>query len=283
MAKSEPRQGRGRQGARLIIMRNSTKTKRIESAEEPAVPVETPDAPVLETPPAVEPEVEVAAATAEEGLAKLTKKEAEELEKQEAVVKNHVGGTWEVAEALRVIQAKRLYKATHKKFSDYCLQRWNFDRAHGDRLVKAGNVYQSLKCLQKEQLPIPTTEAQVRALTRLTPDKYEDVWRAAVAKAAGGPITMKLVEELAEPHRPKREAKAKRDANPVAAVEATPTGEVTPEPETSEAEVERLLRRLQELLEDCGDARVHDGLFELCAFLGVDLADDAATAKGSQA
>lgn len=277
MAKSEPQPGRGRQGPRLIFMRKSTKTKRIESAEEPAVTVITPDEPVLETPPAVEPEVEVAAATAAEGLAKLTKKEAEELEKQETVVKNHVGGTWEVAEALRVIQAKRLYKATHRKFSDYCLERWHFDRAHGDRLVKAGNVYQSLKCLQKEQLPIPTTEAQVRALTRLTPDKYEGVWRAAVAKAAGGPITMKLVEELAEPHRPKRAAKARDEANPVAAVEATPTAE----PETQEAEVERLLRRLQELLEDCGDARVHDGLFELCAFLGVDLADDAAAGKSS--
>jgi hypothetical protein len=262
-------------------MRKSTKTEQIESAEEPAVTVIAPDEPVLETPPAVEPEVAVAAATAKEGLAKLTKKEAEELEEQETVVKNHVGGTWEVAEALRVIQAKRLYKATHTKFSDYCLERWHFDRAHGDRLVKAGNVYRSLECLQKEQLPIPTTEAQVRPLTRLTVDKYEDVWRAAVAKAAGGPITMKLVEELAEPHRPKREAKAKDEANPVAAVEATPTGEVTPEPETSEAEVERLLRRLQELLEDCGDVRVHDALLKLCALRGLELADDAATAKGS--
>ena len=258
-------------------MRRSTKTKRVEPAEQPAVPVTTPDAPVLETPPAVETEGEVAAATAAEGVEKLTKKEAEELEKQEAVVKNHVGGTWEVAEALRVIQAKRLYKATHTKFSDYCLKRWNFDRAHGDRLVKAGNVYQSLKCLQKEQLPIPTTEAQVRPLTRLTPDKYEAVWRAAVAKAEGGPITMKLVEELAEPHRPKREAKAKDEANPVAAVEATPTAE----PETKEAEVERLLRRLQELLEDCGDVRVHDALLKLCALRGLELTDDAATAKGS--
>lgn len=262
-------------------MRKNTKTKRIESAEEPAVPVITPDEPVLETPPAVEPEGEVAAATAAEGLAKLTKKEAEELEKQETLVKNHVGGTWEVAEALRVIQAERLYKATHTKFSDYCLQRWHFDRAHGDRLVKAGNVYRSLKCLQKEQLPIPTTEAQVRPLTRLTPDKYEDVWRAAVAKAEGGPITMKLVEELAEPHRPRREAKDKGDANPVAAVEATPTGEVTPEPETKEAEVERLLRRLQELLEDCGDVRVHEALFKLCVYRGIELADEAAAEKSS--
>ncbi|NBV23919.1 MAG: hypothetical protein EBS05_18625 [Proteobacteria bacterium] len=262
-------------------MRKNTKTKRIEPAEEPAVTVVTPAEPVCETPPAVEPEVELAAATAAEGLAKLTKKEAEDLEKQEAVVRNHVGATWEVAEALRVIHDKRLYKATHRKFSDYCLERWNFDRAHGDRLVKAGNVYRSLKCLQKEHLPIPTTEAQVRPLTRLTPDKYEDVWRAAVAKAEGGPITMKLVEELAEPHRPKREVKAKGDANPVEVVEATPAGGETAEPETKEAEVGRLLRRLQELLEDCGDVGVQDALFKLNAFRGLERADDAATAKGN--
>ncbi|MEK6536601.1 MAG: hypothetical protein AABZ63_03870, partial [Actinomycetota bacterium] len=64
-------------------------------------------------------------------------------------------------------------------------------------------------------------------------------------------------------------------------VMATPAGEVTPEPETKDAEVERLLRRLQELLEDCGDARVHEALFQLCVYRGFELADEAAAEKSS--
>lgn len=219
-------------------MRKSTKTKRIESAEEPAVTVITPDEPVLETPPAVEAEVEVAAATAADGLEKLTEKEAAELAKQEAVVKEHEDSFWTAVEALKVIHDRRLYRATHKTFRDYCLDRWGFDRAHGSRVINASAVYENLKCLHGGDIPLPTTEAQVRPLTRLSPDKHEEVWREVVEKADGGAITMKLVEEIATPHYP---VKAKPIAdNAVAAVE--------PAVEKPADETRRLLTRLDELL-----------------------------------
>ena len=219
-------------------MRKSTKTKRIESAEEPAVPVITTDAPALEAPPALEPEVEVAAATAAEGLEKLTEKEAADLAKQEAAVKEHEDSFWTAAVALTVIRDQRLYRATHKTFRDYCLERWGFDRAHADRFVRASAVYQNLKSIHDGSIPLPTNEAQVRPLTRLSPDKQEQVWREAVEKADGGSVTMKLVEETATPHYP---AKAKPHAdNAVVALE--------PAVETPANETRRLLDRLDELL-----------------------------------
>lgn len=215
-------------------MRNSTKTKRIESAEEPAVTVITPDEPVLETPPALEPEVEVAAATAAKGLETLTENEAAELAKQEAVVKEYVHSYWTAVEALKVIHDRRLYRATHKTFRDYCLDRWGFDRAHGSRVINASAVYENLKCLQGGDIPLPTTEAQVRPLTRLSPDKQEEVWREVVEKADGGAITMKLVEEIATPHYP---VKAKPIADKAVVALETPADETR-----------RLLTRLDELL-----------------------------------
>jgi hypothetical protein len=219
-------------------MRNSTKTKRIESAEEPAASVITTDAPALEAPPALEPEVEVAAATAAEGLEKLTEKEAAELATQEAVVKEYMHSYWTAVEALKVIHDRRLYRATHKTFRDYCLDRWGFDRAHGSRVINASAVYENLKCLQGGDIPLPTTEAQVRPLTRLSPDKQEEVWREVVEKANGGAITMKLVEETATPHYP---VKAKTIADNAVVV-------VEPARETPADEARRLLVRLDELL-----------------------------------
>jgi len=226
-------------------MRKSTKTKRSKSAEGPAVPVEAPDALVLETPPAVEPEVEVAAAMATtvpadaDELEKLTEKEAVELAKQEAVVKEHAENFWPMVAALKAIHDGKLYRATHKTFRDYCLDRWGFDRAHGSRVINASAVYENLRCLQGGDIPLPTTEAQVRPLTRVSPDKQEEVWREAVEKANGSAVTMKLVEEVATPHYPEKAKKAKAD-NAGAVVE--------PAVEKPEDETRRLLDRLDELL-----------------------------------
>ena len=173
-----------------------------------------------------------------DGLEKLTEKEAAELVKQEAFVKKHQDSFWTAVEALKVIHDRRLYRATHKTFRDYCAERWGFERAHGDRLIKASAVYENLKCLQGGDIPLPTTEAQVRPLTRVSPDKQEAVWREVVEKADGGSVTMKLVEEAATPHYP---VKAKPIAdNAVVALE--------PAVETPADETRRLLTRLNELL-----------------------------------
>lgn len=174
-----------------------------------------------------------------DGLEKLTEKEAAELVKQEAFVKKHQDSFWTAVEALKVIHDRRLYRATHKTFRDYCAERWGFERAHGDRLIKASAVYENLKCLQGGDIPLPTTEAQVRPLTRLSPDKQEEVWREVVEKAEGGPITMKLVEEVATRHYPVKAKKPTAD-NAVAAV--------APAVEKPADETRRLLDRLDELL-----------------------------------
>ena len=171
-------------------------------------------------------------------LEKLTEREAAELLKQEAVVNEYVHSYWTAAAALKVIHDGKLYRATHKTFKDYCLERWGFDRAHAIRVINAARVYENLKCLQGGDIPLPATEAQVRPLTRLSPDKHEQVWREAVQKADGGSITMKLVEEIATPHYP---VKAKPIAdNAVVALE--------PAKETPADETRRLLDRLDELL-----------------------------------
>ncbi len=170
---------------------------------------------------------------------KLTEKQAAELVKQEAVVKEHEDSFWAAAAALTVIRDQKLYRATHTTFKDYCLERWRFDRAHADRVVRASAVYENLKSIHDGSIPLPTTEAQVRPLTRVTPDKQEAVWREVVEKADGGSITMKLVEEAATPQYPVKVKKPKANDAVVA---------VEPVVEKPVDETSRLLTRLDELL-----------------------------------
>ncbi len=132
------------------------------------------------------------------GKVKLTSKEADELKKQEAIVEACEGELWKRAEALTVIHDGKLYKGTHKRFGDYCLDRWGFDRSQADRNLNALRVYKNLKSPHLGVVSLPVTEAQTRPLGKLSPDQQGLAWKNAVKLAGEDRVTMAHVEKAVE-------------------------------------------------------------------------------------
>lgn len=242
------------------------KAKKVESVEvrtEPPAVVAAADT-LAETPPA-----DIAGAAEEDGLEKLNKAEIEKLAAQETILAKDQAGYWESAKALKVIHDEKLYRASYRTFKDYCLERWSFDRAHGNRMLKASAVYENLKCLPLGDIPLPVSEAQVRPLARVSPDKQEEAWRRAVELAGAGRVTMKLAEEAAAGFLP---AKAEQPAGEggVAEEPAEPAGETPAGARTAADEAKALVKRLRELWADCDD-EIREALNQIAMHAGLDV------------
>lgn len=92
-----------------------------------------------------------------------------------------------VGAALREIRDNRLYKATHKSFGAYCLERWELSRSHAYRLIDQVSVVENLSPTGDSPVAVSApTERQARELAGLAPDKQREVWTAAVVSAPGG-------------------------------------------------------------------------------------------------
>ena len=123
-----------------------------------------------------------------------------------------------------------LYKR-YGNFDNYCTQRWEFGRSYAHRLMDAVGIYQ--KMLPRgditEKTVMPTTEKQLRALSRLpTPKLQRAAWKAAVEAVGPNPIRTRDVEKevraltksegLEAPAAPKQRA-AKREFYQIAVVD----------------------------------------------------------------
>ena len=239
------------------------KTESVEVKTEPPVAV-APEVTLAETPPA-----NAAGAATKDGLEKLKKAEVEELEKQEKVLAKDQVGYWESAKALTVIHDRKLYRASYLTFREYCLERWSFDRAHGNRMLKASVLYENLKCLPLGDIQLPVSEAQVRPLVRVSPDKQEEAWRRALELAGDGRVTMKLAEEAAARFLPaKAEQPAGEDA--LAQEPAEPADETPAGARTAADEAKALIKRLRELWADC-DGEIREALNQIAIHAGLDV------------
>jgi hypothetical protein len=197
-------------------------------------------------------------------LEELTKKEAEELAKQEKVCETHQANSWAAMKALKAIHDSKLYKGTHSRFKEYCLERWGFDRAHAARVIKASVVYENLECLQLGDIPLPVTEAQVRPIARLTPDKHEEAWKRAVELAGTGRVTMEIAEKAAAPFLPERKVAKKPAVTSGAEVSPPKTDEALPMP----LRIKKAFDYLGELLVDCGDDGVRRAMKQIELYVG---------------
>lgn len=107
----------------------------------------------------------------------------------------------EVATALRGIRDYKggaLYKDRYGTFEAYCQERWDFGRAHAYRLIDAAKIYSEMSPRgdKRQDLVLPTTEKQLRALGRLpTPALRETAWRATVDAIGENPIRARDVEK----------------------------------------------------------------------------------------
>lgn len=105
----------------------------------------------------------------------------------------------EVGTALLTIRDRRLYRAQHGTFEDYCQGRWGMARQTTNRLIAAAGVVANLRMEESPQMEpigsiLPATESQARPLTQLPPEAQPVVWQRAVETAPEGKVTAAHVQ-----------------------------------------------------------------------------------------
>ncbi len=112
--------------------------------------------------------------------------------------------------ALRELRDRKLYRSTHKTFKEYCKERFGFARRHSYRLIDASVVVDNIlqMCPDRTQNSsdtsdtnqtleiIPTSEWQIRSLTKLEPQQQREIWRQAIEMAKGRVPSGKVVSDL---------------------------------------------------------------------------------------
>ena len=82
----------------------------------------------------------------------------------------------EVGTALLAIRDGRLYRETHGSFEEYCRERWGWNRARADQMIRASIIVTELDT--NVSTP-PRNEAQARELARIPdPDTRALVWES---------------------------------------------------------------------------------------------------------
>ncbi|MBD2730486.1 hypothetical protein H6G96_30265 [Nostoc sp. FACHB-892] len=116
---------------------------------------------------------------------------------------------FEAGKALSELRDRRLYRSTHKTFEDYCRDRFGHSRQKSNYLIAAADVYENLTTICCQNLGIedlttngsqilPTSEGQVRPMTKLEPQEQWQVWQAAVQQADGKVPTGRVVKDVIE-------------------------------------------------------------------------------------
>jgi hypothetical protein len=112
--------------------------------------------------------------------------EAAQLEQLEERIQCGLKSFVEVGEALTAIRDRRLYRATHGTFEEYCRDKWGWSKQHAYRLMECGPIAKSN--------PQVTSINQARELARVEPERRQEVVERAV-EATGGKITAVALKE----------------------------------------------------------------------------------------
>ena len=116
---------------------------------------------------------------------------------------------FEAGKALTELRNRRLYRSTHKTFEDYCRDRFGHSRQKSNYLIAAADVYENLTTICCQNLPpedlttngsqiLPTSEGQVRPVTKLEPQEQWEVWQQAVELAGGKVPTGRIVKDVVQ-------------------------------------------------------------------------------------
>jgi hypothetical protein len=81
----------------------------------------------------------------------------------ERIVERGLQTFFEVGSALLEIREKRLYRETHRRFEDYCRERFGFSASRGRQLIAAAKTVTDVTL---RGLPAPKTEGEARELAR---------------------------------------------------------------------------------------------------------------------
>ncbi|MBE9053230.1 hypothetical protein IQ243_22950 [Nostocales cyanobacterium LEGE 11386] len=116
---------------------------------------------------------------------------------------------YEAGKALMELRDRRLYRSTHKTFEEYCRDRFGHSRQKSNYLIAAADVYENLTtiCCQKSGIEdltttgtqiLPTSEGQVRPITKLDPQEQWEVWQTAVEEAGSKVPTGRIVKDVVQ-------------------------------------------------------------------------------------
>jgi hypothetical protein len=123
---------------------------------------------------------------------------------------------YEAGKALMELRDRKLYRSTHKTFEEYCRDRFGYTRMAASYKIAAATVMDNLTTnglqnqemstigLQNEQMCpnglqiLPTSERQVRSLTKLEPQQQQEVWQAAVEEAGGKVPSGRIVKDVVQ-------------------------------------------------------------------------------------
>lgn len=120
----------------------------------------------------------------------------------EEVIERGLSNFIKVGEALAEIRDSKLYRIEYATFEDYCREEWEMSRPSVYRLIGAAQVSANLSPIGDTESPRPSTESQVRPLTKLPdPAQQRAAWEDAVQQSNGKP-TAKHVEQAVSRIRP---------------------------------------------------------------------------------
>ncbi len=124
---------------------------------------------------------------------------------------------FEAGKALAELRDRRLYRSSHRTFEDYCRvrpwrwrsHRFGHSRQKSNYLIAAADVYENLTTICCQNLPsedlttnrsqiLPTSEGQVRPITKLEPQEQWEVWQQAVEIAGGKVPTGRIVKDVVQ-------------------------------------------------------------------------------------
>jgi hypothetical protein len=124
-------------------------------------------------------------------IARLSRDEADELDRCEATIKRNLDTFVEVGQALATIRESRLYREKYPTFEAYCKDRWNWSRDYAYKLIRSVAAADVDNCLHRV-----ANEGQARALAAAPAAD-----RAAVLEQAASPdgkVTAKRIREAIE-------------------------------------------------------------------------------------
>ncbi|MCC5604682.1 hypothetical protein [Nostoc favosum] len=116
---------------------------------------------------------------------------------------------FKAGKALAELRDRRLYRSSHRTFEDYCRDRFGHSRQKSNYLIAAADVYENLTTICCQNSPpedlttnrsqiLPTSEGQVRPITKLEPQEQWEVWQRAVELAGGKVPTGRIVKDVVQ-------------------------------------------------------------------------------------
>jgi predicted NAD-dependent protein-ADP-ribosyltransferase YbiA (DUF1768 family) len=137
---------------------------------------------------------------------KLTDVEEKNLQRYEAVIREHGDKFVEVGLALWAIREEKLYLKTHTTFEAYCQDKFDFTSNYGGRLLRSAEAVNrletDLKTVPIGTVVLPKTESQVRELLRVKPKDRIKVLTEAVKKSPDNALTASQIRAAAEKLKP---------------------------------------------------------------------------------